>query len=376
VSTLVVCLYRGDGLADEPPVVGTERVERLVTTTGVNDPEDSRVNCLLEGLRVARDLDDETVLAVLSGAVERVAGEREIARQVDQLVDSYDPDSAVVVVDSAEDERLVPIIESRMPVDAVDRVVVRQARDIESTYYLLKQFLADEQLRKTVLVPIGLALLAFPALLAAFDSVTVASGAIAAVVGLFLVYKGLRIDTLLADLSGNVQEALYAGKVSLVTYVVAGGLALVGIFLGVLGSSALDAEGTGEVLLLMEFAHDSVPWLTGAALIASAGRLLDEFIRDDELGSAYVNLPFVAVAVGLAIRGFAAYFLQISDVVDPLQVPSVAVGSREVEAFTIAPGTHLALFILGSIVVSLVGIRVASYVSGAAYDDRFDQRQS
>jgi putative membrane protein len=127
---------------------------------------------------------------------------------------------------------------------------------------------------------------------------------------------------------------------------------------------------------LMEFAHDSVPWLTGAALIASAGRLLDEFIRDDELGSAYVNLPFVAVAVGLAIRGFAAYFLQISDVVDPLQVPSVAVGSREVEAFTIAPGTHLALFILGSIVVSLVGIRVASYVSGAAYDDRFDQRQS
>ncbi len=376
MSTLVVCLYRGDGLADESPVVGTERVEGLVTTRGVDDPEDSRVNCLLEGLRVSRDLDDETVLAVLSGAVERVAGERDIARQVEQLVGDYDPESAVVVVDSAEDERLVPIIESRVPVDAVDRVVVRQARDIESTYYLLKQFLADEQLRKTVLAPVGLALLAFPALLAAFDSVTVASGAIAAVVGLFLVYKGLSIDALLASFSGDVREALYAGKVSLVTYVVAGGLALVGLFLGVLASSALDATGTGGVLLFVEFTHNSVPWLTGAALIASAGRLLDEFIRDDDLGSAYVNLPFVAVAVGLAVRGFAAYFLQVSDVADPVRMPSVAVGSREVEAFTIAPGTHLALFILGSIVVSLVGIRVASSVSGAERDDRFDERRS
>ena len=143
MSTLVVCLYRGTPLGVAPPVVGADAVEDLVTTIGVDDPEDSRVNCLLEGLRVARDLDDEEIVAVLSGTGDAITGNREIARQVDQLVADYDPDSAIVVVDSAEDERLVPIVESRMPVDAVDRVVVRQARDIESTYYLLKQFLAD-----------------------------------------------------------------------------------------------------------------------------------------------------------------------------------------------------------------------------------------
>ena len=374
MSTLVACLYQGR-LDAEVPVVGTDAVERLVRTVGVDDPEDSGVNCLLEGLRVARDLDDEVVLAVLAGTGERVGGERAIARQVDQLVAEYDPETAVVVVDSAEDERLVPIVESRVPVDAVDRVVVRQARDIESTYYLLKQFLADEQLRKTVLVPLGAVMLAFPALLAVFDSVTVASGAIAAVVGLFLIYKGLSVDRLLATLSGDVRDALYAGKVSLVTYVVAVGLALVGVFLGVLGASALDVSETGELLLLAEFVHDSVPWFTGAALIGSAGRLLDEFIRDDSVGSAYVNLPFVAVGVGLAVRGFAGYFLQISDVSGPLTVPAVAVGSREIEAFTLNPGTHLALFILASIVVSLVGIRLASYVS-AGYESPVDERRS
>jgi putative membrane protein len=371
VSTLVACLYRGQPIDAELPVVGEGAVERLVTSAGVDDPEDSRVNCLLEGLRVARDLDDETVVAVLTGAGESVTSDRKMAEQVEALVAEHDPDSAVVVVDSAEDERLVPIVESRVPVDAVDRVVVRQARDIESTYYLLKQFLADEELRKTVLVPVGLALLAFPALLAVFDSITVSVGAIAAVVGLFLLYKGLSIDTVLADTSGNVREALYSGQVSLVTYVVGGGLALVGAFVGLLGASSVG--GDPELLVAMQFVHDSIPWLTGAALIASAGRLLDELIRDDEIGTAYINLPFVAVAVGLAVRGFAAYFLQRSGTTGELEIPRTVFGPIEIEEFAIAPGTHLAVFILASIVVSLVGVRVAAYVSSADYNVNYDE---
>jgi putative membrane protein len=367
VSTLVVCLYRGPELDADEPVVGTGAVEGLVTTVGVEDPEDSRVNCLLEGLRLAREMDDETVLAVLSGTGDSVTYDRTIAGQVDDLVEMYDPDSAVVVVDSAEDERLVPIIESRVPVDAIDRVVVRQARDIESTYYLLKQFLADEELRKTVLIPLGLTLLAFPALLAVFDSITVAVGAIGAVVGLFILYKGLNIDGLLGALSANVKEALYAGQVSLVTYVVAAGLALVGIFVGLLNASSLDAEGAADLLLAMEFLHKAIPWLTVGALIASAGRLLDELIREEEIGAAYINLPFVSIAVGLAIRGFAAYVIQRSDMSDPFEVPEMRYGPIEVDQFAVAPETLLAVFILASIMVSLIGVRVAAYVSSAGY---------
>ena len=373
MSTLVVCLYRGEPLGDiEIPVIGRENVEGLVTTIGVDDPEDSRVNCILEGLRVARDLDDETIIAVLAGVGETVGSDREIARQMDQLVAEYDPESAIVVVDSAEDERLVPIVESRVRVDAVDRVVVRQARDIESTYYLLKQFLADEELRKTVLIPVGVALLAFPALLAVFDSVAVSVGAIATVVGLFLLYKGLNVAALLASLSEGVRDALYSGQVSLVTYVVGLGLALVGAFAGVLSVSSLDGDATGSLILVMQFAYEAIPWLTGAALIASAGRLLDEYIRNHELGGAYIYLPFVALAVGLAVRGFAAYFLRIAEVANPLTIPATQYGPIEVDSLTIAPGTHLALFILASIVVSLLGVRVASYVSSTDHDVGFE----
>jgi putative membrane protein len=368
VSTLVVCLTRGDVGAD-PPVVGRSAAESLVTRVGVDDPEDSRVNCILEGLRVARDLEEETTLAVLARS-EQIGGERALARQLDELVDEYDLDSAVVVVDSGDDERLLPVVESRLPVAAVDRVVVRQARDIESTYYLLKQFLGDEQLRRTVLVPVGLALLAFPALLSVSESLTGAFGAIAAVFGLLVLSKGLRLGTRLVALSIDLQEALYGGRVSVVTYVVASGLAMVGGSLGVLGASSLSTGATVEPLVLVQFLHLAIPWLSAAILVASAGRLLDGLLREEELGS-YVNLPFVAVAVGLAVRGFTAYFLQVSDESGPLQVPAVAVGGWELDGFAIAPGTHLTAFILASIAVSLVGVRVASYVSSPT-DDPLD----
>jgi putative membrane protein len=373
VSTLVVCLHRGEALGADPPVVGRDAVESLVTTVGVDDPEDSRVNCLLEALRVAADVED-SVVAAISGAGDSVAADREVARQVELLIADHDTDSAVVVVDSAEDERLVPIIESRVTVDAVDRVVVRQARDIESTYYLLKQFLADEQLRKTVLVPLGVALLAFPVLLAFAESPTVAISAITATVGLFFLYKGLGIDTHIARLPGQIRDALYSGQVSLVTYVVAAGLALVGLFAGALSISGMDTSQLGEVIVVMRFASASVPWLTAAALTASTGRLIDELIRNDEIGSAYVNLPFVAIAVGLAVRGFSVYFLERSGVFEEVSVPPTEIGPVAFDGVTLSSGTHLALFILASILISLVGVRVAAYVSGTDVDVGIDER--
>ena len=372
MTTLVVCIDRSSDLQVEPPVVGWEAVQSLVSELGVADPEDSRVNCVLEALRVTRDLHDENedaVVAVISASGDSVSADRAVARQIDDLVATHVPDSAVVVVDSAEDERLVPIVESRVQVDAVDRVVVRQARDIESTYYLLKQFLADEELRKTVLVPIGAALLAFPALLFVAESPQVAVAAIAAVTGVFFLYKGLGIDAFLAALPGEVRDAFYSGQVSLVTYVVAVGLATIGFFAGAIGIS--DVGDQAPLIVGMRFAFDAIPWWTAAALAASTGRLLDEIIRDERVRSAYVNLPFGAVAVGLVVRGFSAYFLERAGVFDPFRVPPADLGVVSVEGFVVSRGTRLAIFIFAGILISLIGVRFAAYFSGASVEEEF-----
>ncbi|GAB3685804.1 DUF373 family protein [Salinarchaeum chitinilyticum] len=371
MTTLVVCLDRVDDVGAttgiETPVAGWEAVQALVTDVGLADPEDASVNSILEALRITRDLRDDgedAVVAVVSGTPESmVTADRTVARQLDELVGEYDPDSAIVVTDSAEDERLVPLVESRVPVDSVDRVVVRQARDLESTYYLMKQFLADEELRQTTLVPLGTALLVFP-VLALFAGPAVAAATIATVIGLFLLYKGLGIDALLGRATRQAQDALYSGQVSVVTYVVAGGLTLVGVFAGALGISG-QTEAEGFLVPTMEFCFAAVPWITMAALTASTGRLLDEVLRDDGIRTSYVNLPFVAVAVGLVVRGFSSYFLEEAGALSSMEIPRLELGVVTVEPFALGSGQRLAAFVVAGVLVSLVGVWVATYVGGS-----------
>lgn len=376
MHTLVVCVDRtGDVPAKtglRTPIVGWEAVQSLVIDLGVADPEDAGVNCLLEALRVTRDLrdtDEDATVAVVSGGGESAVGaDRAIAAQVDELVERLDPDSAVVVIEGVEDERLVPIIESRLQVDSVDRVVVRQARDIESTYYLLKQFLADEELRQTVLVPLGVVLLVFPALLTLTKSLALAIASITAVIGVFLVYKGLSIDDYLADLPSELQEAMYSGRVSIVTYVIAGGLALVGVFAGAINTSEL-GPAPPPLLVTMAFTFNAIPWVALGALAASAGRLLDEIIRGGRLRTSYLNLPFAVLAVGLVIRGFSGYFLERAGRLAAVYVPAIEVGIIAIEGIHLTPEERLGLFVVGGILVSLVGIRVSTYLSGTEFEE-------
>jgi putative membrane protein len=368
VTTLVICVDRSGAIGRATnvpmPVAGWEAVRSLVTDAGLDDPEDASVNCLLESLRVARDLRDEreeSVVAVVSAESDTAVGaDRSIAAQLDDLVERYDPRAAIVVVDSAEDERVLPVVESRIPVDSVDRVVVRQARDIESTYYLLKQFLADEQLRSTVLVPIGVALLLLPALFTWFSAGEAAAG-VTGLLGAALLYKGLAIDRLVAGMPERIREALYAGQVSVVTYVVAGGLALVGGFFGFLAASNL-GPGSARLVEAVEFVYSAVPWFAIAGVTASVGRLLDELIRDEEIRTPYLNLPFVIAAVALVVRGFAGYFLAQEAIHEPLSVYGAAM----------TPVQQLASFIVGGIVVSLVGVKVASDVGTETLEDVID----
>ncbi|WP_410765293.1 DUF373 family protein [Haloferax sp. DFSO60] len=371
MTTLVLCVDRTNDISRKTglsmPVVGWEAVRSLVTEVGLSDPEDSSVNCLLEALRVTRELRDEredAEVAVISGTSDTTVGlDRSVALQLDDLVATYDAEAAVVVIDSAEDERLVPVVESRLRVDAVDRVVVRQAHDIESTYYLLKQFLADEELRSTVLVPLGVGLLLLPLLLVQFTPAVALAG-LAALAGAVFLYKGLAIDKFLSETQEQIRDTLYSGQVSVVTYAVAAGLAIVGIFLGALEIRGPAMEGDVLVPSVL-FVYHSVPWLALAALTASAGRLLDELIGSEGVPSSYMNLPFGVIAIGLVVRGFAGYLLERQGFLDHL----VLLGQVE-----LSPVQRLAMFITAGIIISLVGVRISASVSNETFEDVVEQR--
>ena len=58
-----------------------------------------------------------------------------LAKQMDTLMKRIEPTSAILVSDGADDEFIYPILASRIEIDAIKRVVVKQTRNIESIYY-------------------------------------------------------------------------------------------------------------------------------------------------------------------------------------------------------------------------------------------------
>ncbi len=53
--------------------------------------------------------------------------------------------------DGAEDESIVPIIQSRVKIDSVRRVVVKQSEHLESTFYVIKRLFEDPKVFSHVL---------------------------------------------------------------------------------------------------------------------------------------------------------------------------------------------------------------------------------
>jgi len=102
---------------------------------------------------------------------------------------------------------------------------------------------------------------------------------------------------------------------------------------------------------------------------------IDEFIRRDGVHSAYLNLPFGAVAVGLVVRGFSAFLLEVTGVFDSFRVRPMEVGPVAFEGAMVGPGLRLTLFVVAGVVVSLVGVRFAAYVSSQEIEEEFAPRR-
>ncbi|MFB6070326.1 MAG: DUF373 family protein [Halanaeroarchaeum sp.] len=318
---LVLCVDLDDDLGRKTgiptPVIGRDEVEHAAVSLAEADPEDSDVNVLFEGVRLADDLSDEeeVVVAAVTGEERgEVAANRAVGREVDNVlatIQSSEQVRIVVVTDGAQDESVVPVIRSRAPIDSVRRVVVRQAQDLESMYYTIKQVMNDPETRGTILVPLGVLLLIYP--LAVLADLLGLPGAVlgisSAIVGLYALFRGLGLEESLDGVVHRIRDGLYTGRVTLITYVVAAALLVVG---GVQGMAELQriqqagSPGVGEVLAALFFG--SVRWFAAAGLTTSFGQITDEYLAG-RFRWRYLNAPFYVTAIAAVLHTISAYFL-------------------------------------------------------------------
>jgi putative membrane protein len=327
---LVLCVDLDDDLGRktglETPVVGRDAVEEAAVALATADPEDSDVNVLFQGiheydaLRDDSEVDEEVEVAAVTGMqASDVKANRAIGEEVDRVLAGLSTGenvSAVVITDGAQDESVLPVIRSRVPIDSVRRVVVRQAQDLESIYYTMKQVLADPETRGTILVPLGILLLIYPFVtIASLFEVPGAAvlGVISALLGLYTLFRGLGLETVVDDVADRTRDVLYEGRVTLITYVAAAALMIVGGFRGVALLETVRADTPSELgapLILAALVHGAVTWFAAAGVTSSLGQVTDEYLAD-RFKWRYLNAPFYVVAIAIVLYVVSGFFLPV-----------------------------------------------------------------
>src|SRR3989475_6164393 len=172
MKTLVLCVDRDDDIGTKTgikgPLIGREDNLAAATKLGLADPEDSDVNAILSAVSIYDGLQKDNAdaeVATICGDV-RVGSVSDLVltKQLDQVLEQLRPDRVFLVSDGAEDEAFSPIIGSRIRVDHVRRVYVRQTPTAESLYYTIGRQLKNPRVRRKIVAPLGFVLLLFGAI--------------------------------------------------------------------------------------------------------------------------------------------------------------------------------------------------------------------
>ena len=322
---LVLCVDLDDDLGRKTgfstPVIGRESVEEAAVALATADPEDSDVNVIFQGIHVYDDLEerDESVeVAVVTGNEEGdVSANRKVGEEVDTVLASLatgEDVTALVITDGAQDESVLPVIRSRVPIDGVRRVVVRQAQNLESMYYTIKQVLNDPETRGTILIPLGILLLIYPLALVGtlLNLPGLVLGTTSALLGLYLISRGLGLGERLDDAVEGARRSLYAGRMTMISYVVAAALLVLG---GVSGMNTLEDHQTaaggslGAPMILAALVYGAIQWFAAAGVTTSLGQITDEYIAG-RLEWRYLNAPFYVLAMAIVLHAVSGFFLE------------------------------------------------------------------
>lgn len=321
--TLILSIDRDDDVGYkagvESPAVGREACLDAATRLGIADPEDSDTNAIFQAIKTYDQLKaegEDVEVAVIGGNhMNMLEGDRRIGELLEQVIEITGSTDCILISDGAEDEYVLPIIQSHLKVASVVRVIIKQLPNIEGTYYIIKKLLNDPKIARSVLLPVGLVLLlyALVALLApGISAVLVAIG----IIGLYLLFKGFNFDQYFVYVWHAVTESFRKGQFSFIAYLVAVILVIAGIISGLMSVIA-NYPNSGDVGILylgLTFLYGALIWVIVAGLVASAGKITD-YVQNYQAGiSRIFVVPFFFVAIGMIAYGAVIYFLSISPV--------------------------------------------------------------
>jgi len=307
IVILVLCVDRDDDLGRKTgihsPIIGREESLKAAIALGTADPEEADMNAIFGAINSYDELlkeGYEAEIALICGSrFVGIESDRKITKEIEEVLKRTKADEVFLVSDGAEDEYILPIITSRAKVTSVRRIIVKQSKNIEDTYYVVKKFFEDEKTQIRFIVPIAIVLLAAGFFEIINDFRLTLPPLIAILVGVYLlanpVYKLFRY----------FWRNMATGRVSFFMYVISG-IVLIGSFIyvynSIVTSTGFRRWGYNEIL---GFIEREVMWVIIALSISGAGRVIEAYVIDREILLSYWIFFFSLAATWFIVMGSA-----------------------------------------------------------------------
>lgn len=319
--TLVLCIDRDDDVGYkakvDTPAVGREACLAAATALGVADPEDSDTNAIFQAVKTYDDLaakGEEVEVAVLAGNHNNMLeGDKRIGEHLDTIVKEHEITDCVLISDGAEDEYIMPIIQSRLKVSGVVRVTIKQLPNVEGTFYIVKKLFNDPKIAKGFLVPVGAILVLFAILafiVPAINAILIVLG----VIGVYIIFKGFGIDNYFSIAYHGIIDSFKSGKFSGIAYICTVFLIIAGILAGIISMIRLypNSGFAGVIYVIMTFLYGAMIWIFTGILVAWIGKIADFMQNNKPALTRIFVVPFLTIAGGLIAYGALFYFMAIS----------------------------------------------------------------
>jgi len=307
-KVLVLCVDRDDDLGRKAkimaPVIGREKNLKAAERLALVDPEDSDVNCMFSAIATHDKLDNAEIATICGDIKVGLASDKKISEQLDTVIEKIKPDSVILVSDGAEDEYILPIIESRIKVDSIRRVVIKQSKTLEGFYYLIKRLMEDEKLQKKFMLPIAIVFLiwGFAALI---GSPSIAFSLILIALGFYLLYRVMHLEGAFSKIGKEVAAGLKSGRLTIFSILIALFIIIISI---ISTSRVLSQPSSGKIL---EFINGIIWWFIVAILFIPLGRFVDAYFKERKVLWHYVIIPFSLIAFGLIFSASLEIIIEI-----------------------------------------------------------------
>ncbi len=197
VSDIDNDLYRKTGI--NGPLLGKVQVLNGATQLALADPEDTDSNAMFEAVRLYDELKGKgysTNVAAITGAEsEGYEADREIVRQLELVLAQYKADSCIFVTDGESDKRILPMVEARVKVNSIKLVIVKQAENLENTYFTVLEKLKEPHYSRIIF--------GIPAVLLLLFAISYIAGTgwelPVGLIGLYLFLKGFGLEDSLVE---------------------------------------------------------------------------------------------------------------------------------------------------------------------------------